>query len=143
MFPACHTLKYVALGLGLIVVATAAHPAQWQLVEGSSKLTLHVDVESIRSEGGRVKAWFRWNYAETQYTYPNREPFRSMKELNYFDCGKRTYAIAQSVAYAERDGRGESPYRAALPFSQLTFEEVIPESIGELMLEYVCRNPRK
>jgi hypothetical protein len=117
MFPASHTVKYIALGLGLIVIAMAAHSAEWQLVEGGSRLTVHVDVQSIHSEGGWVKAWFRWNYAETQYTNPNREPFRSAKELNYFDCAKRTYAIAQSVAYAERDGRGESPYRATVPFS--------------------------
>ena len=64
-----------------------------------------------------------------------------MKELNYFDCRKRQYAIAQRIAYEERDAQGLTVFRATVPSSGLEYSDVVPESIGESMLLFVCKFP--
>ena len=129
------SLLFLVLASAISSVAAA----EWTLVGDHPKLRVEVDAQSVTKDQGFIKAWFKWEYAETQYTNPDRRAFRSMKELNYFDCGKLRYAIAQRAAYSEPDGRGESVFSSAIPVSKLAFEEVIPDSIGESMLRFTCK----
>jgi hypothetical protein len=134
---------HIALAIALFVATSGASATTWVVVGDNPSATVEVDQDGVSREGTLVRAWFRWNYTPALYTSPERKAYQSMKELNWFNCAKRQYAIAQQVGYAEPNGGGESVFSATFSPSRLEYSEVIPESIGESMLLHVCKQPRK
>ena len=133
--------KRVAIVVACLALSATATAANWVLVGDNPKATVEVDRAGITREGATTKAWFRWNYAAPQYTAGDKKAYRSAKQLNVFNCSKRQYAIAQQIGYEELDSMGDSVFHEA--FRKLEYVEVIPDSIGESMLEYVCALPKK
>ena len=113
----------------MLVGTNGSEAATWILVGDEPTLTVEVDRDGIAREGSLVKARFRWNYNPAQIAISKQNPFQSMKELNYFDCRKRQYAIAQRIGYEERDAQGQTVFRASVPSSNLEYSEVVPESM--------------
>lgn len=46
--------------------------------------------------------------------------------------------MAQRISYAGLLGEGETLHSAKYPLTPSSFAEVVPESMGELVFNYVC-----
>jgi hypothetical protein len=86
----------------------------------------------IREETGLIRAWTRMTNT-TNKDFADTPPYREARVLHVFDCIKRTKAFRQIVHY---DGQGavvaSTTYKDGL-------EDVVPDSIGEGLLDAVCR----
>lgn len=133
--------KFVVLG---VIIAVALAPAwcyssDWIIFIKDDKFVAYVDVQSISQAGSHVKAWFMWDYMETQKNtfYPFQD-YKSSKTLNYFNCSARTSAGIQSVLYAGQVGTSNAVGQYQYDPSKIVFQDVVPDTQGEIMLDYVC-----
>lgn len=98
--------------------------------------TIYVDRDSIVKDGRFTKAWIRVDYADEQKgdEATNFKPYDSITYFTRFDCRHRSSADKKAVYY---DSEGNVVSSIALPHPA-QFEEVVPDSIGEKELKYVC-----
>jgi hypothetical protein len=107
---------------------------------------VEVDVSSIVFVGKLKKAWFKWSHLTDQDVPKGARidykdaTYSTQLSLNYYNCAERT---SGSVQTAYRDDKGNVVGSFAMSPALATYTEVIPESIGESMLERVCRGPAK
>lgn len=129
-----------AVCIGSLLLSTMACAANWAAVgyaTGGNPI-LSVDRSSIVRVGSSVKYWTKQEYAQSQLlenTYPAKY-YSSAKALVYTNCASKTTATKQGTFY---DTNGEPVYSYNYQFTQLSFSEVIPDSIGESELNFVCR----
>ncbi|MBR8350302.1 hypothetical protein KDX21_06910 [Burkholderia cenocepacia] len=132
--------KKILLGIAFLLCANA-HASDWKhLGNGPNNEMMWVDDSSIRFSGGHAKAWFLENYTSPKpvaATYPQKF-VSSMKQLDLFDCDQGTLGIAQSIQTSYANGEGEVVLSSSLPPSAVQYEDVVPDSMGEAMLAYVC-----
>lgn len=69
----------------------------------------------------------------------NYKAYRSSKALEYFDCEERKNGEIQATYYVGEFGAGESAGSVVWKLPQVSFSEVVPDTIGETMLNYVCK----
>lgn len=98
-----------------------------------------MDLDSIVPRGKYWQAWFLWDYdpARKLSDFPYA-PYRSVKALNVYDCNARTSAALQNAGYSDAAGHGENVFSWAIPLSKAEFNDVIPDTIGEITLSFVC-----
>lgn len=122
-----------------MLLCNTAYSAEWYRVTGTEKFNVLVDLDSVSPRGKYWQAWFRWDYTESQTlkTYPPSQ-YLSNKELNVFDCQSRTSAELQSVYYTGVSGMGDTAYSWSTTIEKAQMKDVIPETIGETMLRFVC-----
>ena len=134
--------------VALCALSVAIRPAyaqgvqrdRWVEVGGNDKITAYVDRQSLRREGARVKVWSKWVYTVAKETFDTpKKTYLSTKDFSIYRCDGRTYATLQSIKYASADGSGEVVDTSSYPESKALFDEIAPETIGESILEYVCR----
>ena len=102
--------------------------------------SLYVDTQSARKSGAKAKVWLKWIHAEpveVEYSQP-RKTYKVEKALAIYNCAERTTLTLQVIDYAEIDG-GEVVFNASAPDSPGRYTEVAPETIGESILNFVCR----
>ena len=113
--------------------------ATWVPVAGNESMAAEVDRDSMRRTGPKVKVWVRWLYvepAELKGVYP-KLTFQSLKSLAIYNCADKTNINLQEVFYAERDG-GQVVKTNVVPETATGYDEVIPDSMGEAILRFVC-----
>lgn len=112
--------------------------SNWVTVSQSGTgATIEVDLDSIRSSGGRVKAWTRWSYTtpqEVKHSYPPKT-YTSSKDLVVYNCYERSSATIQSTSYSQNGEVVDSRSVADVPSA---YSEVVPDSVGESILDAVC-----
>jgi hypothetical protein len=129
--------------LGLILLgclfSTLASAEKWEWLGSENGIDIYIDKTSINPKGKYIEAWFRWDYRvkNTLPVYP-RKAFLSAKSLEYFDCDAGSRANAQLVFYSGQSGSGETVSSFLQSPTQEQFTRVMPESIAEASLEYVC-----
>lgn len=133
-------MKRFAVCLSALLAAAQAFAADWKTVAtgADNDYVLFVDQQSLERKGGDIKAWFMLDFPETQYTSGEHKAFRSVAELNYFNCNDRIKAAAVQRLYAENMARGEMVYEHAVKGPALMYTEIIPESPGEIKFSFVC-----
>jgi hypothetical protein len=121
----------------MALLASPAFAADWQfLVQSSTGSLVEIDASSIaRVDGTTKKAWFR----ETEPT-PKKFPlssdsYKETKSLVHFRCAERTSATAQKIHYTEA---GEVVRSSVVAKADMFFADVVPDSIGEEMLNTAC-----
>jgi hypothetical protein len=118
----------------------AAQSDRWIEVAAGSTTTVFADRVSIRREGARVKVWTKWIFSdERKVEYLVDKTYRSQKSLDIYNCANRTSATLQAIYYAESDASGDVVDSSSWPESRVRFSELAPETVGESILEYVCR----
>lgn len=122
------------------MTASLAQASDWQIISGSEKLNVFVDKSSIARSGKYKKAWFMYSNStdQTGLVYTSYKVYRSNKALEYFDCEERTTGQIQSTFYAAEFGAGDALGSMILKLPQVMFSEVVPDTIGETMLNYIC-----
>lgn len=122
----------------------AAAAEQWTLVTRTDHVALYVDVRSITSKDGILRAWEKWEYASDRpgITATARQPYRSARFLTHYDCRSRTSAEVQSVYY---DAGGTVVGKVIEDPKAIRLTYVVPGVLNESALDFVCkpRTPKK
>ena len=101
---------------------------------------MFTDTKAIRKTGNRVKTWLKWEKTKAQ-VIPGSYPAKTYlveKQLQASDCQSCALAVVQGVRYKALDGD--------LVVDSYTvdekiwkFSEVIPETIGETIINFACK----
>jgi hypothetical protein len=128
----------------LVVSALApvcsAQSSRWTEVGGSDQITAYADTQSLRRQGPKVKVWLKWINAapaDTDTVYPKKK-YMSAKALSVYHCADRTAVTLQVIRYADADG-GEVVETLNVSDKPENYSELAPETIGESILNYVCK----
>ena len=125
--------------------AWANEPSWVHIVDGDPGRLL-VNPSTIARRGEYLQAWFMWdliNERAVADTSPEIK-YRSLKQLNVFDCNLRQNAVIHGVFYFGASGQGEALETVVIDVKSAQFRDVVPDSVGEKMLRYVCdRDPRR
>ncbi|MDO9419974.1 MAG: hypothetical protein Q7T66_04850 [Herminiimonas sp.] len=121
----------VAFGFGV----SNAQAADWRLVGQSNTAYAYVDLSSIVKLKATRKAWIMWT--DIEEVSKTSGP-RSSKVLMHFNCTERSSARAQFTMYAGFEGQGETIASSKYPIVASSFDEVIPDTVGEQIFIFVC-----
>lgn len=133
------------LVIAAYVQCASASAAEWEHIAtiDSGGGTVSIDVTSIASgDSGYKKAWFKWIYAKPRPVGiamdGNKAPmFQESLTLDLFNCRERKYGEMQAI-YRDPNGEVVGSFSKQHAY-QANWSEVAPETIGEMMLERVCR----
>lgn len=126
---------YLALLLTGLFTITSSVLAQtnldtnWVLVEKSDTVDFYIDSTSIKRSGDIVTAWGA-NIIKKQNV--------SVKVLKEFNCKTKQEKTLSGTAFSKKDFTGET-----FPVQKKDWDYVVRESIGETILEYVCKKAPK
>lgn len=132
--------------LVLATASTTVLSANWVEVAGNDSVSVFVDLQSLRRSGSKVKVWEKWIYTApmpVMNSYPPKT-YQSRKDLVMYQCTERRSGALQLTEYVDND-TGEVVGTLSRVDKPSLYSEVIPDSIGEAILEFVCNitKPRK
>lgn len=138
--------RYIVGLLAMLPLAPAS-AVDWQVTSQSTEQVRMIDLDTVTTSKGYVKAWTMITYwsEKTTLEYP-RVNYRSVKFLTYFNCRERTAFSPQTVYYAQEAGEGEVRHSHAAPVRPADFVDVVPGTVGETDLQTACaltRSARK
>ena len=123
-------MRTLALTAAVIAttLSTAAVASDWVLVTATANWdAFFIDRESIRTQpNGYKRAWERNIYAE-----PENMGMTSAEVLKEYDCRERRSRTIHRIYLKGEDVTTNGPGTQGWKY-------VRPDSIGELLLEYVC-----
>lgn len=129
-----------AAAVALLAVAGSAFSADWQPLRGmpGPPGAVVIDESSIVPVGEMVKFW-TMTTSRAPRTMADGRPYTSLKTLSIVDCTRRQHSLREMVYYGDAGGEGEIlQHRKYLP-AEAPFQEIVPGSVAELMLEHACR----
>jgi hypothetical protein len=119
-----------------------AFASDWHSISENPEISVSVDKQSISTSGSWRKAWVSYTYGSplkvSDYT---TKTYQSIKNLSAFNCQDRTSASMQSVLYSGQYGNGDSVSSYVVPKNKLDFSDVVPDTHGEAILNFVCTYP--
>lgn len=138
------------LAAGLYILGSAAQASDWIFLVGDGKtdMTVAVEMTSISVKGGLVSAWAQVSTKTAQkfqQTIPGvdtTKPYSTVKTLMVFDCAEKLSAASLSAYYAGPEGNGTflGSYARTATGGDLT--PVIPDTLGETIMQYVCKHQK-
>lgn len=102
----------------------------WQRVASAGGAIYYLSRDLIRREGAYLSAW-----TKTDHSGDETVSYYGARNLWYYDCPSRRMALKATTTYDRNGGVDES---AEVPASELEWQSVVPESVGEASLEFVC-----
>jgi hypothetical protein len=120
-------------------VAFPSYASDWRNVTKTNDAIIYVDYGSVAPRGKYMRAWVMFDYIlpKQTVTYPQKE-YKSGKMLWAFDCEERTSATAQYILLSGDFGDGEPVHSLSTSWGLLKFDDVVPDSIGEIVLNVAC-----
>jgi hypothetical protein len=116
--------------------------SRWREVGQTDTARVYVDTPSLRRTLPNVKVWLMWTYTKSQQTSDaSKKHFLSEKNLSIYNCTERSYATIQVIRYSDSDASGSVVKSYSTPEHMARYSEVAPDTIGEIILEYVCTAP--
>jgi hypothetical protein len=109
----------------------------WTNIAVSPEVVIYADKNTIRRQGKYLKAWLLWIVA-TDHQFNDR-PYRSFKELSYFDCEVGEDSVKQRLYYS--DEIGEVPISDLTEYSSeeaMQFTRFAPHTLGQSVIDFVC-----
>lgn len=117
-----------------LTTTTSATAADWWFIDSigpkGKQVTIFLDADGIVSRGSIKQAW-DFRIRETA----DEEGVRKTKILQSYDCENRTLTLLSWVSYGNNDRFIDSE---RIPSYQQERNDVVPESVGELVWKYVC-----
>lgn len=123
------------LSLAICLSCFAAEAANWVKIAQTEKVSYSVDANSIVKTDKVRRAWI----LEDGHDGRNMFVYGSRLQLGVFNCAEKSMAVKQYVLYVEGNAKGPSVGERIYKDSELEFSQVVPESVGELLLKTVCR----
>ena len=113
--------------------------SRWVEVAGNDDTKVYVDTQSMGRKGAKARIWLKWQNTKPSETagYPKKS-YLSEKALAIYDCPARSSATIQVIRYSDVDTSGEVVESLSVPVERAQFRDVAPETIGEVILNYVC-----
>lgn len=140
------TYTKLVLYIFLSLSAGIASASNWFVllptVDGGTE---SVDLSSIIVKGNLVTAWFMSSSPVEQKfngysaTVQTDKPYKSMKEQRVMNCATREGAGIHVAYYSEENGQGTYLGSIAVPPAGYVFRSVIPDTQGEMRLDYLCK----
>ena len=125
-------MRIAASALVLIIIASEVQASNWVPVGRPSKTEQpYVDVSGIVRDGEARIIWEK--FAETQPTGSNEA--YSIDHTRY-DCAKRTYTL---LSWSHYRSDGTTVASETIPDYSLQAQDVVPDSVAESILHFVCR----
>ncbi|WP_373320986.1 surface-adhesin E family protein [Paraburkholderia flagellata] len=111
-----------------------AHASNWMQVTAGGDGVEYLDSQSIVKSGGRVKVWTKYVFKQPHFV--GEETKLTAYEVTHleYDCKERTVWSSSSTRY---DDEG-SVIRSIDGIPSMR-TDVVPDSIGETVLNAVCR----
>lgn len=123
----------------LLASGSCAHASDWVQVSNTDTLQVYLDRQSVAKSGKLRKAWISYTYKESPSPTVSGKNYKSTKSLELFSCAERTNATYQTVFYADDFGLGSVVNIWQIQPKIAVFSEVVPDSVGETMINTVCR----
>ena len=126
-----------------LLISGLVQASCWEEIYSDQRTDIYIDACSITQSGAQKKAWFRHVYAATEKLdyYPHKE-YDEIKFLTYFNCASRTSANVQIINYGpEPDNEVVSTWSVNPKLA--SYNEVVPDTFGEIQLEAACKKNGK
>ena len=130
-------MKKIAAVL-LLLFCVNAHAENWTFVIASESQEIYVDTSSILKSGQTVRAWSIFNYDIAMPVPGTKFDFISDRSLFFFDCKRKKMGRAVQVLYSNLNATGDELTTFSGRMSDVEYEDVIPETIGENFFNFVC-----
>lgn len=131
-------MRHFSIVSTLLVLSLIASPAvarPWaRLAIADNNAASWVDVGSITEDAGQRIAWLRQDLRR-----PERDGTVQTLTRRLFDCRRRESALVAIVSY-DRQGRSTYSGRAEDALGP-EFTPVVPDSVGEAVMNFVCSYP--
>lgn len=133
-----------ALFFLLSLMSFEAFSADWKSITSTDGGFIFVDTSTVLQVGKYRKAWILWDYITPQKTpdYPG-VMYKSIKELDYYDCDSNQSAAIQELLYDDMAGLGKNVRSSGGTFYPWAMKDVAPDTVGQAMLKFVCDVPIK
>ena len=122
--------KYFLLTILVMSFAIQANAADWVPVNFSNDGITYGDVDSRTDR----RAWFKIEYSKPQKTFDNKF-YMSTKLLVEMNCNDSSIRFLTETNYS-KSGNPVSSYTT--PAYDRKYSYVVPDSIGEVMYNFVC-----
>src|SRR5689334_1400134 len=129
-------MKIIALLMLLVTSAGNAQDSRWVTVEHDSQISLLMDTTTIEKDVPLRAVWFRLIHAVPQRSEYVHGLVKTAMLHERIDCGTRRMAGLGTVAY---DENGKVIHSYNHETSDVTFESPTPDTVGEMMVRYVCK----
>lgn len=122
-------MKKILLLLTILISSNVF--ADWILLGGSEDMSsVYVDLDTILKEGKKTKFWRKVNYVNTV------SGMLSSRTYEEVDCKKRTIITLSFTAFSELNFEGKMLSSFEPPPK---IEYIAPDTVDELIYEYVCK----
>lgn len=124
-------IKSIKMTVCALATASAApsYAADWVRISTASNGAVYfADGSTIVTEGTKKKVWIKIDFSRVK-----TEKARSALERWEFLCTGKQMRVASGVSYAP-DGSTFNSFQN----SYATWEDVIPDSMGEAVMEMIC-----
>lgn len=126
----------------LAMLPMTASAMEWHQLSGSDDMAVYVDKDSIAFfKNGTRKAWVVQSHDAMKKTSgsPVKE-YQSSMSLTKFNCSERVSGVYHQVLFKEQYRKGETVDIDVLDPEKIRLDDVLPGSVGEEILDYVCRH---
>lgn len=124
------------------LASIVAQAQTWVNLGASEEGTMYLDASSIRTQGAYFKAWNRWVSARPIPVQGSPKQYYSViQTLSYYDCKSGTVADKQILLYL--NVYANSPFYTHFnDEAQLRFDDPVPGTFGQSLVERVCSYKR-
>jgi hypothetical protein len=119
--------------LAVIFLSFASVPMSWAqtvYIGSSDSHTVVLEVRTIKKKSGYIQVWAEYN--DLNITSKST----SLKALMRIRCDEEEMATASTVRYSKSHGMGDVISSANQDYP--SYSPVVPDSIGESILSFVC-----
>lgn len=132
-----------ALALALTPLACAAEKFVYLGTQpDGAELFVQMSPPIARADGKR-QGWFRTVPLTPQRVkdeYGFERQYDDMLAFNVADCATRVMGV---TSFVYRDDKGAALARFELPANEIEYRKVLPGSLGDTMLGWLCATPKK
>ena len=129
------------LPLFTLLISASAYASDWVFVTDTDDETIFVDKSSIVQIGKYKKAWV-WHDGKSARFLDSSSSFDtylSTLELSLARCDERTSSYIRDIYYEKSSMKGKVVYSYGEELSKAKFQDVVPNSVGENIFNYICR----
>jgi hypothetical protein len=125
----------------LSTIAGSSFAYNWAFVTGNDDAKIFVDIESLNIHERDVQVWEKWVYVKPKEVKDSslKNTYNLEVHLSIYHCDEGTSQLLKLDRYAETKKGSlllmESYSYPETPPHKL---EIIPDSFGEAVMEYVC-----
>lgn len=140
-------LLFTSLIVLTFAIQQQCFAANWKTLSQENNNITMIDTSSILYNQNIVKAWFLSNVNIDECIKSKSEgslntfyicEILSRKQLLYFNCTNKTFYLARVINYSEPNGKGNIVYDDNLTEIDNAFNDVVPDTISETMLNFSC-----